>query len=928
MPVSKTILSQLLDQISDLVWIISANSCGIVYVNDAARDLFDVTGDRDANDLASPDANWLSGIDENDRVILESNLEQIRVSRRFEQTLKYRVSPNRVHDLRTLFSLDEDCDDPTECQLITAIAVDVTASLKAERKLDESKAIYHSLVESLPISVFRKDASGRMQFGNQRYCDDLGISLEELKNKRDEELAPAELAEKYIQDDNEVLATGKIFRGIEEHVSPNGVRSYVEVLKAPILDSNGNPVGIQGIFWDVTARQNAQEALRAAKEMAESASQAKSDFLANVSHEIRTPMNGIIGMSNLLLEMVSDRQQREYVEMIADSGESLLTLINDILDFSKIESGKIELENIPMSIREAMGDAVNLLKFRAQAKHVDLICNVASDIPDRITGDPTRLKQIIINLVGNAIKFTDEGEIKVEVELIEITDTAVQLHFSVTDTGVGIPSDKLELIFREFEQADTSVTRQHGGTGLGLAISAQLVELFGGQIEVQSTVGEGSCFKFKAGFGLSDTVGLVDDTAGEPLELSKQRALVLTSDQKTTEQIQQWLDKLKVRHSVAHSIDSATQKIKGYATAGVPFDLVLTEANLSDGSVLELIQSTERLNDVEPTKFLIITDEKMKLADPAEKCLDEILAGESDRQVIREPLDANKLRLGILTLLSGVQPPTTDHGVSERPTSVASEELASRKLNILLAEDNLINQKLAIALLEKEGHHVTVAADGQQAVELYRQGNFDVVLMDVQMPVMDGLAATRMIREYEVANKVHTPIIALTAHAAVSDRDRCLEAGMDEYLSKPIRVKDLRKMIEQRTGKVSRSVKPVVTSVTADKVVDWQRAFETVGGDQSLLKDLIGVFLKEKSSMQREIEKATANDDNTHLRLSAHSLKGATAHLGAHEVSRIARELELIGEQKRAELSVTKPLLSELKNAIANVSVEFKKFIN
>ncbi|MDB4767001.1 PAS domain S-box protein, partial [bacterium] len=363
MPVSKTILSQLLDQISDLVWIISAENGGIVYVNDTAKRVFqiDTGSDPSGNDLASPDTNWLKGLSENDRIIFESNLEHIKVSQSFEQTLKFCTASDQMLNLRAIFTLDEGCDQQSDCNLITAIAVDVTARLKAEQALGESQAVYSSLVESLPIRVFRKDVVGRIQFGNQRYCDAMGMTLEELKDKTDKDLAPAELAEKYLRDDQEIMRSGKIFRGIEEHVTPEGESRYVEVLKAPVLDANGNPSGIQGIFWDVTDRHNAEEALRKAKEMAESASQAKSDFLANVSHEIRTPMNGIIGMSNLLLEMVSDRQQREYVEMISQSGESLLTLINDILDFSKIESGKIELERTSMSIRETVSDAVNLL---------------------------------------------------------------------------------------------------------------------------------------------------------------------------------------------------------------------------------------------------------------------------------------------------------------------------------------------------------------------------------------------------------------------------------------------------------------------------------------------------------------------------------------------------------------------------------------
>lgn len=932
MSVSKTILSQLLDKVSDLVWIISADNGGIVYANDSAAAVFEIAavGEPNSNPLSSPDTCWLEKLGENDRAILESNLEHIGSTGTFEQTLSFLRSTDHLLSLRTVFTLDEDCDSSQDCKFITAIAVDATDSLRTQRQLGESQAVYQSLVESLPISVFRKDAKGSFKFGNQRFCAALGITLQELIGKTDSDLFPEALAEKYVRDDLDVLTSGKTFQGTEEYMTPDGKQSYNEVLKAPVLDADGKPVGVQGIFWDVTDRHNTEEALREAKEMAESASQAKSDFLANVSHEIRTPMNGVIGMSNLLLEMVSDRQQREYVEMIAQSGESLLTLINDILDFSKIESGKIELERIPMSVREVLEDAVNLLKFRAQAKHVDLICKVEPGFPDRVIGDPTRLKQIIINLVGNAIKFTEQGHVRVDVGLVKLAPASVVLNISVKDTGVGIPPDKLEVIFREFEQADTSVTREHGGTGLGLAISAELVEFFGGKLEVESTLGEGSCFSFQAHFELAQDTRKFMDANGQTIDIAQKRVLIVSSNESQTNRLEKWLNDLDIRNSKSAGIELATKKIKGYAVAGVPFDLVLAESKLIDGSAEELAQSISKIDEVASTKFLILSDESPGQSPPPDSSLDAALKSDCRWQTVSAPLDPNKVRLAMLTVLADGRVATTNHSPSKPPTKITSEEADSRELRILLAEDNLINQKLAIALLEKEGHRVTVAADGQQAVDLFMQSKqpFDVVLMDVQMPVMDGFAATKTIRECEKLSDRSTPIIALTAHAGSKDRDRCLAAGMDEYLSKPIRAKDLRGMIEHLTGQSSRSVTSAVTQETSGDTVDWQRAFETVGGDQSLLKNLIRVFLKEQSAMQGEIESAIANDDNTHLRLSAHSLKGAASHLGAHEISRIARELELIGEQKRAESNITAPLLEELNEAVDVVAEEFKKFIS
>jgi PAS domain S-box-containing protein len=940
MTLNNTILSQLLDRVSDAVWVISRQTGGMVYGNDSARRIFDSCEDRSQIDTAqqesqtsdkseAPDRRWIKLLSRHDRKILRENFKTLNTIGSFEQSINLLGADGVAHNLNVVFSQNQNTDgsdSKNTAQWVTAIASDVTDRLQAQKQLGESQAVYNSLVESLPVSVFRKDAQGRIQFGNQLFCDALGVSLESLVNKKDEELFPEKLAKKYVRDDQQVLATGEIFRGIEEHVSQDGKLTYIEVLKAPVLDAKGRPQGVQGIFWDVTDRQLAQDALRDAKEIAESASQAKSDFLANVSHEIRTPMNGIIGMSQLLLEMVTDRQQREYVEMISQSGESLLTLINDILDFSKIESGKIELESIPMSIREIVNDSVNLLKFRASAKHVDVHCDIDDDVPDRVVGDPLRLKQIIINLVGNAIKFTDQGEVRVSVGRQSVDASRLRLAIAVADTGVGIPADKLEAIFSEFEQADTSVTRQYGGTGLGLAISAQLVELFGGKLAVQSEEGQGSCFNFEADFGIIEPHSTTrDPIAGR--DLSMYRSLVVSPNDETLRQIQHAVQALHMRCSVTQSCREAMAKIQGRKNTGVPFDIVFADANLGDSTAFELADQIASVDQIAGTSVVVVADPQNDPADAGEVSLDAALSGNGNWTMVELPLDQDKVAAAVESMLVESPRRGTDHG-SPQPLSLSEQSVvAGRALKILLAEDNLVNQKLAIALLEKEGHQVTVAADGQQAVEHYRNDPFDVVLMDVQMPVMDGFAATVAIREHEKSTGRFTPIIAVTAHAGSADRQRCLHAGMDDYLSKPIRAKELRKMIERRTGKASRNIAPQSAHAAPDRGVDWPKAFETVGGDQSLLKDLISVFLDEQSAMENEVKTASDRDDNTHLRLSAHSLKGAASHLGAHEVSQIARELELIGEQKRAHFSLTQPLLKRLKQAMAEVQIEFEKFI-
>jgi PAS domain S-box-containing protein len=797
----------------------------------------------------------------------------------------------------------------------------VTERIAAQRKLSESQAIYLSLVESLPISVFRKDYKGRFVFANQRFCDGLGAKLEDLIGKRDEDLFDAELAAKYSRDDQTIMKTGETFRDIEKYLSPDGKESFIEVLKAPVKDADGNAQGIQGMYWDVTDRHLAEAELLRAKEMAESASRAKSDFLANVSHEIRTPMNGILGMSGLLLESITDRQQREYVEMISESGEALLTLINDILDFSKIESGKIELEKSPIEIEQIVGDVASLLQFKADEKKLKLITEFDHNVPTTVIGDGVRLRQVIINLVSNAVKFTQKGEIRVSVSLVEQTAENVAVRFAVHDTGIGIEQKNLETIFQEFEQADTSITRQFGGTGLGLAISQKLVELMGGSIDVSSQAGEGSCFQFVAKFTPAqplDTESESKTREGSSQRLKQYRALVVIENESRRSAIVHLLDDIGIRNTSTYSISGALKKLKGYLAAGEEFNVIVADMVLGDGTAKQLQQQSDALPSSKQATMVQLVPQTGRPSG----------IGFVEFQVAHPVTRAN-LKIALLNALKITDYQTTQTSAGSFDSgSRVLEDGPGKKLRILLAEDNLINQKLAIALLEKEGHHVSVASDGQQAVEFFFAKPFDIVLMDVQMPAMDGYEATRKIREYERANGNHTPIIALTAHAGAVDRERCLAAGMDEYISKPIRIGKLRQAISQQTGtRRPTADRPEQTTQTGQTIINWQHAFETVGGDQELLKDLVGVFLSEQSSMLAKVGAAIESGNSAQLRLSAHSLKGAAGHLGALTVARLAGELEITGENRLADSEAASPLFEKLQQAIKESNREFRRFI-
>ena len=936
---SNSTFKRLLDHVSDLVWIISVQQDAIVYFNEASSDLFTGAAEKTIEDGGSvPLSVWLDSVEANDRTILSSNLKRIDTIGSFVQTVLIDNGPAKGRSLKISFSssvdvslrldggeLSED-SQPLESMLITAVAKDVTEHIAAQRKLSESQAIYLSLVESLPISVFRKDYKGRFVFANKRVCDGFGTTLDELIGKRDVDMFEAELAAKYSRDDQTVLKTGEAFHDIEKHVSPDGTESYVEVLKAAVKDADGNPQGIQGMYWDVTDRHLAEAELLRAKEMAEMASRAKSDFLANVSHEIRTPMNGILGMSSLLLESIADRQQREYVEMISESGEALLTLINDILDFSKIESGKIELEEHPIAIAQIVAEVTSLLKFKADEKNLDLKIDFDQQVPSSVIGDGVRLRQVIINLVSNAVKFTRAGEIRVSVSLVDQTDENVSVRFQVSDTGVGIDPEKFDVIFQEFEQADTSITRQYGGTGLGLAISQKLVELMGGSIKVTSRVGVGSCFEFVGGFGRAESGTAEAATKvreSRTGNLRQYRALVVIEDEVRRSMVVDLLDDIGIKNTSTQSIKGAVKKLKGYVAAGEHFNVVLADMVLSDGTANQL-------------------QEKM-ISESLDKCVMVQLVPESGRPAgtgfvefqVDHPINGENLKIALLNALGRTGQQTTvapdkSHGgphLSESETDTGVQLAQAKQLRVLLAEDNLINQKLAIALLEKEGHEVTVASDGQQAVEYFLAEPFDVVLMDLQMPVMGGLEATRKIRDFERVNGTHAPIIALTAHAGAVDRERCLAAGMDEYISKPIRIGKLRDAISHQTGTRRRTGERPEQIQTSQTAVNWQHAFETVGGDQELLKDLIGVFLSEQSSMLAKVNAAIEAGDSAQLRLSAHSLKGAAGHLGAYDVAKIAGELENAGENRKADSKQVGPLIEKLHLAIKDSAKEFRRFI-
>jgi len=850
---------------------------------------------------------WLQQICSVDRERLKGQLAEIRQSKAFSADFMIERQDGQVRWMQGQFHLIR--DPHGQPARIGCIAKDVTRRITVENELEESRAIYESLVESLPINIFRKDREGRIVFGNKRYCDSLGRPLSKLIGKTDRDLFSAELADKYINDDHWVMQTGLPFHDIEEHPGRDGSKTYVEVLKAPVVDAAGRRVGIQGMFWDVSARKRAEQALREAKELAESHSRAKSDFLANVSHEIRTPLNAIIGMTGLLLDSSLSDSQLEYLRMVEQSGESLLALINDILDFSKIEAGKLDLEPESFHLADRLSDTMRSLAVRAHEKDLELVFRCDPQIPPQLSGDLKHLRQILANLVSNAIKFTERGEVVADISLESLNEDQAHLKFTVSDTGIGIPQERLANVFDKFEQADNSTTRQYGGTGLGLAIASRLVNLMGGEIQVESELGVGSRFSF--------TLALpVDRAPSEPssaVDFRNTTALVVDDNQTNRDFLTQTLRFWGMAVSATAQADAARDLLKAQAQSSQPFQLVLCDVGLAGQSGIDLASWIRDEPFTNSTKIVLLASASSAEQLKARNHLD--ISG-----TLLKPIKLSDLYETCAVAL-GLLPPRS----SEAASDVSAAE--NGPLDILLVEDNELNQRLAIGLLTKQGHRVEVAGDGQEGVEKFSRRKFDAVLMDVQMPKLDGLDATKQIREFEKRHhRAATPIIAMTARAMKADRERCLAAGMDDYVSKPIRFQRLEQALQNAAAGVP--VKPLETPASPSDpekhLIDWQAALNTTLGDQQLLAELAQVYISSYPSMLAEIRRAIANSDAADLQRTAHALKGALRHLGAEATAQLAWQLEQLGEQ--GTVAAADALLQPLTEQCQQCASEFQRF--
>ncbi len=812
--------------------------------------------------------------------------------------------------------------------------LDITDRKRVEEALHREQQFLEAVLDGIEVGIVACDAKGVLTLFNRATREFHGLPQEPLPSEQ-----WAEHYDLYLADGKTRMRTeevplfralhGERLHDVEMVIAPrHGPARTILASAQPLHDFGGQTTGAVAVMHDITERKRAEEKvhqahdeleirvrertvelaqanvqLSHAKDVAEVASLAKSTFLANMSHEIRTPLNAVIGMTELVLKSQLSAQQREFLQTVRDSGEALLSVVNDILDFSKIEASKLTLDCSPFDLRESLGDTMKSFAIRAHQQGLELACFIHPEVPRIVVGDYNRLRQIIVNLVGNAIKFTDAGEVSLEVTLESCSEKDVGLHFVVADTGIGIPREKQSAIFDMFEQADASTTRRHGGTGLGLAIASRLAGLMGGNIRVESEVGQGSRFHFTICLDLADSEPS-GSLSTEPAILHGMRVLVVDDNATNRRILDEILRSWRMVPNAAPCAAEAITLLLEAQDNGEPYRLVLTDAHMPRVDGFMLAAQIKRDPTMGSTVVMMLTSGDRP--EDMQRCEELGISA-----YLLKPIKQSEL-LEAIELALGISVP------KEELLATAAEPKQVQSLQILLVEDSLVNQKLAVALLEGQGHKITVVNNGREAIAALQAEKFDMVLMDVQMPEMDGLEATEKIRAMEQHTGTHIPIVAMTAHSLMGDRERCLAAGMDGYIAKPIHVAELFNVIDGLFAVSAELAEQTVSEMAEEKNVNWHEALQAVRGNAQLLKTVVEAALEEIPRLMAAIRQAITNSDTTVLRLSAHTLKASLRYFGKSVAHEEVLRLERMGQDRN---------LAESQESLAALEPEIQRII-
>ncbi len=774
-----------------------------------------------------------------------------------------------------------------------------------ERRLQKSEEKYRTILENIEDGYFEINKKGQITFFNNALCSILGYLSDEIKEIDQGIIFDRENASRAYETINNVWATGQPASIFDLLITrKDGTPVYTEASISLIRNQTNEPVGFRGVLRDVTERRKA-EALEQEKSAAEYANKAKSEFLANMSHEIRTPLNAIIGLTELLVETELSDRQKEDLNVVLAAAHSLLTVINDILDFSKIEAGKLELEKTGFNIRRLVEDSVKIMATKAHEKKLALESWIDPEIPVTVAGDPFRLRQIILNLIGNAIKFTDSGSVITRVACQEEDDFSALFFISVEDTGIGIAAENLEGVFGAFAQADGGTTRKYGGTGLGLSVSKQLVEMMAGTISAESQLGHGSTFAFTARFELEKDTRLKD--TWPDIDFSDQKLILAVVNDATRQILSQSIDAtIKAPYFETFDLAAAQNELSSATGTGEPYTLVLVDNDFSESDLLAFYHCIGNLNPVPGVISMLPLAGNRIIPDAA------ILPVFT---TITKPVFSLEL---IDSIIAATDPESGDLSAIPAQSQLLDDTLPSSDLRILVAEDTPFNQKFVARLFERWQLNSVIVENGRQAVETLARQPFDLVLMDVQMPEMDGFEATRLIRQNEAeSDQPHLPIIAMTAYAMKGDMERCLAAGMDGYVSKPISAELLKaEIIKFSPATLTRATPVAAPPFPEGPSFDTEKLVRAFDDDMEFLKEAVGMFLEDYPPMLVSIDQALTAVDHDELGRTAHGLKGMLGNFQADAAVGHAFSLENMGKKKECNggQQVFTTLVQEINN--------------